>query len=323
MPDKMAVGLGGSKVEPAAVQMDDRLVRPPIRRMYPNSRYVAEGVCFECLVVARQNALHESIELYACFDSAWRALGGAGHGARGGGDRSVFGIERGMTTKSGDVRSVADPCQIMARLPDLEGLAIFAKVAECRSISIDLHLSDAMTDMIGEGFDAAIRIAVQPRASLVAQRLCEMPRYLVGSPAYLDKHGRPKHPLHLTEHRCIGYSYTMNTEVWRFTKGSKSASVRPSGALRVNNGDAMMPALIAGAGLGILPEFFLREALESNRLERLLRDWSISLGAVYWVTPPEGPLPRRVEVLGDYLIEKLARAAVAENQRRAASPKAM
>jgi DNA-binding transcriptional LysR family regulator len=69
---------------------------------------------------------------------------------------------------------------------------------------------------------------------------------------------------------------------------------------------------------GILPEFFLREALESSRLERLLPDWSIPLGAVYWVTPPEGPLPKRVEVLGDHLIEKLARAAVAENHRRAA-----
>src|SRR6202790_3093670 len=179
-------------------------------------------------------------------------------------------------------------------------------------VSIDLHLSDAVTDVIGEGFDAAIRIAVQPGASLVVQRLCEMPRYLVGSPAYLDKHGRPKHPLHLTEHRCIGYSYAMNTEVWRFTKGSKSASVRPSGPLRVNNGDAMMPALIAGTGLGILPEFFLREALESNRLERLLPDWSTPLGAVYWVTPPEGPLPKRVKVFGDYLIEKLARDAVAD-----------
>ena len=179
-------------------------------------------------------------------------------------------------------------------------------------ISIDLHLSDAQTDVIGEGFDAAIRIAVQPGASLVVQRLCEMPRYLVGSPAYLDKHGRPKHPLHLAEHRCIGYSYTMTTEVWRFTKGSKSASVRPSGPLRVNNGDAMMPALIAGTGLGILPEFFLREAIESNQLERLLPDWSIPLGAVYWVTPPEGPLPKRVEVLGNYLIERLARALHAE-----------
>ena len=173
-------------------------------------------------------------------------------------------------------------------------------------ISIDLHLSDAQTDLIGEGFDAAIRIAVQPGASLVAQRLYDMPRYLVGSPSYLDRYGTPKHPLNLAQHRCISYSYTMTAEVWRFTKGRKSASVRPSGPLRVNNGDAMMPALVAGVGLGILPEFFLREALESNLLERLLPDWSIPLGAVYWVTPPEGPLPKRVEVLGEYLIEKLA-----------------
>src|SRR6202035_1934947 len=100
-------------------------------------------------------------------------------------------------------------------------------------------------------------------------------------------------------------------------------SVSPAGPLRVNNGDAMMPALIAGTVLGMLPDFFLREALESGLLERLLPDWSIPLGAVYWVTPPEGPLPKRVEVLGDYLIEKLAQAAVAENHGRAGSRKAI
>jgi DNA-binding transcriptional LysR family regulator len=181
-------------------------------------------------------------------------------------------------------------------------------------ISIDLHLSDAMTDVIGGGFDAGIRIAVQPGTSLAARRLCEMPRYLVGSPAYLDKYGRPEHPRHLATHRCISYSYTMTTEVWRFTKGSKSASVRPSGPLRVNNGDAMMPALIAGAGLGILPEFFLRGALESNLLEKVLPDWSVPLGAVYWVRPPQDPLPMRVQVLGDYLIEKLSPGPIAEDR---------
>jgi DNA-binding transcriptional LysR family regulator len=191
--------------------------------------------------------------------------------------------------------------QVAPLLPDF--LAAFPE------ISIDLHLSDAMTDVIGEGFDAAIRIAVQPGASLAVQRLSEIPRYLVGSPAYLEKHGRPKHPLHLTEHRCIGYSSTTNSEVWRFRKGSKSASVRPSGPLRVNNGDAMMPALLAGTGLGILPEFFLREALETKQLEQLLPDWSIPLGAVYWVTPPEGPWPKRVEVLRDYLVGKLTAVA--------------
>jgi DNA-binding transcriptional LysR family regulator len=67
----------------------------------------------------------------------------------------------------------------------------------------------------------------------------------------------------------------------------------------------------------------LREALETKRLERLLPDWSIPLGAVYWVTPPEGPLPKRVDVLRDYLIEKLARATVAQDHGRAASGKAM
>jgi len=180
-------------------------------------------------------------------------------------------------------------------------------------ISVDLQLSDARSDVVGEGFDAAIRIAVEPGASLVFQRLYEMPRFLVGSPKYLKAHGRPKHPLHLTQHRCISHSYTMNTEAWRFTKGSKFLSVRPSGPLRVNNGDAMMEALIAGIGVGILPMFFLREALESNLLETLLPDWSIPLGAVYWVTLPEKPLPRRVEVLRDFLIGRLTGNEVRES----------
>jgi DNA-binding transcriptional LysR family regulator len=66
-------------------------------------------------------------------------------------------------------------------------------------------------------------------------------------------------------------------------------------------GDAMMPALIAGTGLGILPEFFVRDALAAGQ-----PDWSLPLGAVYWVTPPGGLRPKRVKVLGDFLAEKLS-----------------
>jgi DNA-binding transcriptional LysR family regulator len=173
-------------------------------------------------------------------------------------------------------------------------------------VSIDLHLSDAQVDLIGEGFDAAIRIAVLTGSTLVARRLCEMPRYVAASPGYLSTYGRPKHPRDLARHRCLSYSYTATGEVWHFNKGARAASVEPSGPLRVNNGDAMMPALIAGAGLGILPEFFVREALADRRLERVLPDWSLPMGAVYWVTPPGAPQPRRVEVLAHFLFEKLA-----------------
>jgi DNA-binding transcriptional LysR family regulator len=175
-------------------------------------------------------------------------------------------------------------------------------------VSIDLHLSDATVDMIGDGFDAAIRIAVLPDSSLIARRICGMPRYLVGSPNYLEQHGRPRHPLHLAEHVCITYGHASAPETWRFShKNGKSATVRPSGPLRINNGDAMMPALIAGTGLAVLPEFIVRDALADGRLERLLADWSLAAGAVYWVTPPGGLPPTRVKVLAELLFERLGK----------------
>jgi DNA-binding transcriptional LysR family regulator len=174
-------------------------------------------------------------------------------------------------------------------------------------VSIDLHLSDAMVDMIGDGFDAAVRIAALPDSSLVARRLCGMPLYLVGSPAYLDAHGRPRHPMNVADHPCIAYGHGATHETWRFThRNGKSATVRPSGPLRLNNGDAMMPALIAGTGLGVLPEFILRDALADGRLEQLLPDWSLPSASVHWVTPPGGQRPRRVEVLGEFLAASLA-----------------
>ncbi len=182
-----------------------------------------------------------------------------------------------------------------------EFLAIYSDV------QIELHLDDAVVDLIGDGFDAAIRIGALPDSSLVARRICDMPRYLVGSPAYLKEHGRPAHPLQLADHCCFGYVYAIGPETWRFTtKDGKSASVRPSGPLRVNNGDAMLPALIAGIGLGALPEFIVREALADGRLQRLLPEWTLASGAVYWLTPPGGPRPKRVEILRDFLMSKLS-----------------
>jgi DNA-binding transcriptional LysR family regulator len=184
-------------------------------------------------------------------------------------------------------------------------------------VTIELHLSDAIVDLIGDGYDAAIRIGTLPDSSLVARRLCDSQRYLVGSPAYLKKHGRPNHPLQLADHACLGYTYAIGPETWRFTtKDGKSASVRPSGPLRVNNGDAMMPALIAGIGVGVLPEFIVREALADGRLQRLLPEWTLASGAVYWLTPPGGPRPKRVDILRDFLMSKLSSPASRQQPRR-------
>ena len=175
-------------------------------------------------------------------------------------------------------------------------------------ISVDLHLSDAMVDLIGEGFDAALRIASLPDSSLIARRLCGVETHLLAAPAYLKKHGRPRHPLHLSEHACISYAYQQTSDTWQFkNKTGDAATVRPEGPLRINNGDAMLPVLIAGLGLGVLPDFIADPALADGRLVTVLADWQLPSHALHWVTPPGGPRPARVEALADYLSEKLAR----------------
>ena len=182
-------------------------------------------------------------------------------------------------------------------------------------VSIDLHLSDALVDLIGGGFDGAIRIAALPDSSLLARRLCPMQLHLLASPAYLKAKGRPKHPSQLTEHVGLGYSYQLTQDTWRFQKASgEVVAVRPSGPLRVNNGDAMLPSLIAGVGLGVLPEFIARAALAAKKLEILLPDWTLPGGAVNWVTPPGGPKPKRVEALADFLAQRLARPQTKRNR---------
>jgi DNA-binding transcriptional LysR family regulator len=175
-------------------------------------------------------------------------------------------------------------------------------------IAVDLHLSDAMVDLIGEGFDAALRIASLPDSSLIARRLCGVEAHVLAAPAYLKEHGRPRHPLHLSEHVCVSYAYLATADTWRFTnKSGEVASLRPAGPLRVNNGDAILPALIAGVGLGVLPDFIAGPALADGRLEAVLTDWSLPSAALHLVMPPGGPRPARVEVLGDFLARKLAR----------------
>src|ERR1700710_2272184 len=125
-------------------------------------------------------------------------------------------------------------------------------------VSIDLHLSDATVDLIGEGFDAGLRIARLPDSSLIARRLCPMPRYTVAAPSYLERYGRPTHPMHLAQHKCFGYTYLSTPNLWHYTNASgEEASVRPAGQLRVNNGEALLPSVVAGLGLADLPHFIL------------------------------------------------------------------
>ncbi|MBY0381619.1 MAG: LysR family transcriptional regulator [Xanthobacteraceae bacterium] len=181
-------------------------------------------------------------------------------------------------------------------------------------VSVDVHLSDAMVDLIGDGFDLGVRIANLPDSSLVARRLCPMARYLVAAPSYLKAHGRPTHPMHLAQHKCLGYTYLTTQNTWHFTNAKgEQVSVRPGGPLRVNNGEALVPAAIAGIGIADLPDFIIGEAIAARKVEVILKDWRQAEAAVHLVMPPGGPRPARVEALIEFLTKRLSGSARPRN----------
>ncbi|NBB10160.1 LysR family transcriptional regulator [Pseudomonas sp. SLFW] len=174
-------------------------------------------------------------------------------------------------------------------------------------LSVDLHLSDASVDLIAEGFDAALRIAVLPDSSLVARRLCSVTQFLVASPGYLAEHGHPAHPRELADRSCLSYAYRARSDLWRFTHtDGTEEDVAPKGRLRVTNSDALLPVLLEGLAIAELPEFIAAEYLADGRLVTLLPGWSMARGGLYFVTPSARSRPAKIRALSDFFAEHLS-----------------
>lgn len=174
------------------------------------------------------------------------------------------------------------------------------------AISIDLQLSDAQVNLISDGFDLALRIARLPDSSLRAKRLCDVNILTIASPSYLQVAGEPRHPTELERHRCLCYSLSATPEIWHYRDSNgQELSVSANGQLRVNNGDAMLPALCKGLGIGQLPDFICEGEVGAGRLVVLLRDWAPPPINLYLVSPPSPLRPKRVAALADFLVDRL------------------
>jgi DNA-binding transcriptional LysR family regulator len=178
---------------------------------------------------------------------------------------------------------------------------------EYPEVSIDLHLADAQVDLVGQGFDAALRIAVLQDSSLVARRLCPISPFVVAAPAYLERHGNPRHPSELARHACLGYAYRARNDIWHFTNDAgDQVDIKPSGPLRVTNVDALMPTVLDGLAIAEFPEFICADRVRDGSLVPILRDWTLPRGGLYFVTPSARARPAKIEALSEFFGRHLA-----------------
>jgi DNA-binding transcriptional LysR family regulator len=177
-------------------------------------------------------------------------------------------------------------------------------------IAMELHLTDARTDLIGDGFDAALRVASMEDSSLVARRIATVRRFVVASPAYIARHGRPRHPRDLSAHQCLSYTNQAKHDVWRFThlKSGNKCTITPKGPLRGTSVDALLPTVLEGLAITELPEFMATQYFLEKNLEPILTDWGLPEGGLYFVTPTARARPAKVSALAEFLITELSDA---------------
>ena len=147
------------------------------------------------------------------------------------------------------------------------------------------------------------------RSSLVARLIAPVRRFVVASPAYLARYGRPQHPHDLGAHQCLTYVNRSKRDVWRFThKNGEECTVTPSGVLRATSVEALLPTVLAGIAITELPEFAAAQYLRDKQLEPVLTDWRLPEGGLYFVTPTARARPAKVSALADFFIAKLTTA---------------
>ena len=170
-------------------------------------------------------------------------------------------------------------------------------------VSLDLDLNDRRVDLISEGYDMALRIGKLEDSSMVARRLAPLDRVICASPAYLERHGEPMSLEALRSHTCLLYGLNRSME-WDLARDGKTLSVPVSGRLRVNNGELLRDAAIAGLGLAFLPTFIISPALADGRLVSLLDAYRPPATSIYAVYPQHRQSSLLIRSLTDFLHDR-------------------
>ncbi|WP_417478705.1 LysR substrate-binding domain-containing protein [Maricaulis sp.] len=152
-------------------------------------------------------------------------------------------------------------------------------------LSLTLSLDDRMVDMVEGGFDVSIRIrAAMPDSALVARKLGTVRQRIFAAPAYLDRAGHPKTPQDIAQHVVIGFLLADHLTSWTLHGASGASTVELDPQVRVGNSLVLRDLLIAGQGIGTLPDFVSNAPEARGELVRVLPDWELPAPEIFAVT---------------------------------------
>jgi DNA-binding transcriptional LysR family regulator len=174
-------------------------------------------------------------------------------------------------------------------------------LAEHREVTVNLNLTDRLVDVVGEGVDVAIRIASLNDSSLVGSKLADNHRVVVGTPAYLKRHGTPRTLSDLARHNCLAISSEGSQRGWTFLDKGKPVNLKVSGNMECNDGAVLHDWALAGRGLAWRSMWEVGPSIRAGRLCSVLDGFAAPGTDIYAVFAQRQHLPLRIRAFVDFL----------------------
>jgi len=168
-------------------------------------------------------------------------------------------------------------------------------------VNVDLQLNDRKVDIVDEGFDIALRIGRLKSSSLIAKHIAPIRVILCASPEYLKKNGTPKQLEDLKQHRYLHYSYMEIDAKEQIFQWLKTKNIATNGEFHSNNGDVLVEAAIAGAGIALQPTFITSGAIKSGKLVQVLPKFELEPLGLYAIYAHRKLLPNKVRCFIDFI----------------------
>jgi len=170
-------------------------------------------------------------------------------------------------------------------------------------IRLEAHYANRYVDLVGEGFDAALRLGEVTDSRLAARKIRDIARIVCASPAYLDRHPPPIQPEDIQQHDCLCVANRDEILQWDFRRpGGGLISVSANSRLMSNDDELLISAAVAGLGLLYTSDWYVGPELASGQLIPVLSGWMPpGPGTVYVVTPISSAMPLRTRAFSDWI----------------------
>lgn len=184
-------------------------------------------------------------------------------------------------------------------------------------VTMEAEYSNRFVDVVGQGFDLAVRLAKLSDSRLVARKVASRRRLLCAAPSYLDRRTPPASPMDLPEHDCLCFTSRDDPYRWTFGRGSADQqSIVVRGRLSSDDADVLVEAAVAGLGLLYTTDWHVGPLLDDGRLVEVMTDWPVvDSGGIYVITSAAAGLSNKTRALSDWVAKGLAEQPWAAAER--------